>query len=97
MSAHTPGPWGIPDVGTATGRVMISQGGPHSNWKGMIAEADAGGYARSQSEGLANAKLIAAAPILLQFLREAVNLVPESHDTEIWLENARAAIAKAAL
>lgn len=62
--SHTPGPWGVPDTGTQLGYVTISKGTPGS-WQGIVAQADAGNYARGQSEGLANACLIAAAPELL--------------------------------
>lgn len=65
----TPGPWGVPDEGTHEGRVRVSAGRP-GEWNGMVADCDAGNYARSQSEGLANARLIAAAPDLLAAVRE---------------------------
>ena len=53
---HTPEPWGIPDVGTDKGYVLVSAGGPQTNWNGMIASFDAGNMARSGTEGLENAK-----------------------------------------
>lgn len=63
--AHTPGPWGMPD----SGKGLVSKKTPHG-WDGMIASADCGGYARSRTEGLANARLIAAEPELLEALRK---------------------------
>ena len=67
--AHTPGPWGVSDAGTSRGSVMVSAGSA-GKWRGMIAQADAGNYARSQSEGVANAHLIAAAPDLLALAKQ---------------------------
>lgn len=64
MSKYTPGPWGMPD----SGQGRISKVGANGGWDGLIATADCGDYARSKSEGLANARLIAAAPELLEAL-----------------------------
>lgn len=43
----------------------------------MIAQVDAGNMARSQKEGLANARLIAAAPDLLAALEDALDTLAE--------------------
>ena len=88
MSKHTPGPWAMPD----SGQGRISKVGVNGGWDGMIATADCGDYARSRSEGLANARLIAAAPDLLEALKDAVR---DSESPGQWLYEARAAIAKA--
>ncbi len=88
MSKHTPGPWAMPD--SEQGR--ISKVGVNGGWDGMIATADCGDYARSRSEGFANARLIAAAPDLLEALKDAVR---DSESPGQWLDEARAAIAKA--
>ena len=73
MSKHTPGPWAMPD----SGKGRISKVGANGGWDGLIATADCGDYARSKSEGLANARLIAAAPDLLEALESAW----------LWMEN----------
>ena len=88
MSKHTPGPWAMPD----SGQGRISKVGVNGGWDGMIATADCGDYARSRSEGLANARLIAAAPDLLEALKDAVR---DSESPGQWLDESRAAIAKA--
>ncbi len=94
MSKHTPGPWAMPD----SGQGRISKVGANGGWDGLIATADCGDYARSRDEGLANARLIAAAPDLLEALRGALEHwpVPSSicKDRPAY-EAARAAIAKA--
>ena len=69
MSKHTPGPWAMPD----SGQGRISKVGVNGGWDGMIATADCGDYARSRSEGLANARLIAAAPELLEALKDMLD------------------------
>lgn len=90
---HTPGPWAMPD----SGQGRISKVGANGGWGGMIATADCGDYARSRAEGLANARLIAAAPDLLELLREAADYT--RHPDYDWpVEFSRrvsAAIAKA--
>lgn len=103
MSGHTPGPWNITDI--CRRPLLVSAGGPHGSWRGMVASIDAGDYARSQEEGIANARLIAAAPQLL----EALQALLENHvqlvscgdcgnwnvETEPAVIAARAAIAAA--
>lgn len=95
MSKHTPGPWGVPDQG----RGVVSKGSTTGGWEGLIATADCGDYARSRDEGLANARLIAAAPELLEacqrllaHLEEVESMHKGSDDDEIF---ARMVIAKA--
>ena len=93
MSKHTPGPWGMPD----SGQGRISKVGANGGWDGLIATADCGDYARSRSDGLANARLIAAAPDLLEALKDML----DGHEDactgygEGAADKARAAIAKA--
>lgn len=76
MSKHTPGPWAMPD----SGKGRISKVGANGGWDGLIATADCGDYARSKSEGLANARLIAAAPDLLEALQNLSIVMQELHD-----------------
>ena len=71
---HTPGPWGVPDIGTGSGNVLVSKG-KMADWKGMIASVDAGNYRSSQEEGLANAFLISAAPELLEAAKGALSFM----------------------
>lgn len=92
MSAqHTPGPWHFTlvkvqrDIHGQNGQpVAYTRGG---GWNGIADEMDA-----------ANARLIAAAPELLETLRAVDVLFGHlaKDSTQLsWLENARAAIAKA--
>ena len=90
---HTPGPWAMPD----SGQGRISKVGANGGWDGLIATADCGDYARSKVEGLANARLIAAAPELLEALKDML----DNHEDactgygEGAADKARAALAKA--
>lgn len=89
MSKHTPGPWKAhfedayfvtgPDLGRVA--MMMNLKGAH----GL-------GGRRSGNESAANARLIAAAPDLLEALKDAVR---DSESPGQWLDEARAAIAKA--
>lgn len=90
---HTPGPWAMPD----SGQGRISKVKANGGWDGLIATADCGDYARSRSEGLANARLIAAAPELLEALQGILSCVSvRIDDPRIEkFDAARAAIAKA--
>lgn len=93
---HTPGPWGVPDSGTSSGSVLISQGSP-AGWTGAIAWADAGNYARGQQEGLANAHLIAAAPDLAALVERYLRLEEEAapYSSSPLREESRAILRKA--
>lgn len=103
MSKHTPGPWTIGKVSHKKQRVDIDSlhADPtvgHQTWRGL---ARAYGCNDMPAEGtaamLANARLIAAAPELL----EAIETLVEHFEYYIGdnecrpIENARAAIAKA--
>jgi hypothetical protein len=93
MSKHTPGPW-VAEFeetynvrGPDEGRVAICM-----NLKGRYGL----GGRRTGAESAANARLIAAAPDLLETLRELVDGMPDVEDSEgRVLFRARAAIAKA--
>lgn len=94
MSKHTPGPWAMPD----SGKGRISKVGANGGWDGLIATADCGDYARSKSEGLANARLIAAAPELLEACQALIAYCdknPPMGDSLWSVQQMRAAIAKA--
>lgn len=101
MSKHTPGPWSShfeeayyvtgPDLGRVA--MMMNLKGAH----GL-------GGRRSGDEAAANCRLIAAAPDLLEALREAMDAVKTFHGPDCWdiyeqhspeMKRWRAAIAKA--
>lgn len=91
MSKHTPGPWLI-GKRSPGGYSLINADG----WQSLarvvtVMEGDN----RPFAEGVANARLIAAAPDLLEALKELLDQDEHGED-EIWVRNkARAAIAKA--
>ncbi len=99
MSKHTPGPWSVGEVSHKKQRVDIDslhgdQTVGHQTWRGL---ARAYGCEDMPAEGtaamLANARLIAAAPELLEALKVLVEnggIGPEQ-----MFHDARAAIAKA--
>ena len=103
MSAHTPGPWRITDrYGVLTDQVGIDGRTVCTVWARQQGHRPSGVDTEPWPEGEANARLIAAAPELLDALRAAVDLygkpggpwnVPGSVGT--WIEQARAAIAAA--
>ena len=87
---HTPGPWCVehlPDDGPSI----------HTDEAGIarrIAGVDMGGWRKtSRKEAEANARLIAAAPELLEALRDLLSLHPGTENK--WTQQAQAAIAKA--
>ena len=84
---HTPGPW----------RALESKSSQHQVWKGDDHIASAWGTDVPGDEQLANARLIAAAPELLDALKRIVSVasVELTGRRDDVLEQARAAIAKA--
>lgn len=96
---HTPGPWRV-DMAEVTARDTVGIDGP--GWK-SFAEVYVRVGGRSSPEGEANAKLIAAAPDLLEALQAIADhyagddgldrAMKEGIDAEII--SARAALAKA--
>ena len=108
MSKHTPGPWSVGEVSHKKQRVDIDslhadQTVGHQTWRGL---ARAYGCEDMPAEGtaamLANARLIAAAPELLEALKEAHNALelfasdesPSGQIAVAAVMEARAAIAK---
>ena len=85
--SHTPGPWKLQEFSDQTYMISTFQ-------NGLIAQ---------HVPGKANARLIAAAPELLEVIREAVDSAERemskgrkaSPGLATWLEKARAALAKA--
>lgn len=97
MSAaqHTPGPWSVDPIDDLDAHIL---GKPNGFCADIIADVKS----FDLDEGQANARLIAAAPDLLEALKGAVDAadafeagVPLSTSFEDWLASARAAIAKA--
>jgi hypothetical protein len=108
MSAHTPGPWFVETAGEATDighkhvqwlRYEISAGSNQWNHEsyclvGSISNAN------NSDQNQANARLIAAAPDLLEALRDVLKYVDYAQRVaspgfyQIGIDKARAAIAK---
>ena len=84
MSKHTPGPWQWTQHFDPT--ISIYKDG-----FGQIARL----YDSSAGTGKANARLIAAAPDLLDALEFVMNRLVDKHEDDIAAQKARAAIAKA--
>ena len=106
MSKHTPGPWSVGEVSHKKQRVDIDslhadQTVGHQTWRGL---ARAYGCEDMPAEGtavmLSNARLIAAAPELLEALEQMVSVFLDTEGIHGESENdamdaAYAAIAKA--
>lgn len=99
MTMHTPGPWAVVEHDHA---ICIQTESPSKTKYDAARYAAIGGFDRNDraqlEEARANARLIAAAPDLLEALRSAVNDADAwglADDECDWLPLARAAIAKA--
>ena len=100
--SHTPGPWATHKTegngGNISDRleIVVPEEGRKRTLRASI-------YGFKMPEGQANARLIAAAPELLEVIREAVDSAERemakgrkaSPGLATWLEKARAALAKA--
>jgi hypothetical protein len=89
MSAHTPGPWNF--------YPLLSGSENHKGYRiqdrnGWI--ADCSPRDEDGKEGGANARLICAAPDLLEALQSMISVTPGTNEPRC-VERARAAIAKA--
>ena len=90
--SHTPGPWKIEEF--SKGSYLVTARNAGTAKEGLVAQ---------HVPGIANARLIAAAPELLEVIREAVDSAERemakgrkaSPGLATWLEKARAALAKA--
>lgn len=108
MNKHAPGPWLVEydqdefDSSMSTLRVLDSRSLDHPQGPLTIANVNVAAHAPHLEEPLANARLIAAAPDLLDSVVALLDII-EGHDHEILAENlyadflskARAAITKA--
>ena len=90
MRKHTPGPWKLRRAEHSLEHDFILHAGPHIiAWS--VPRADRNNT-RKKGEHIANAKLIAAAPVLLEALQV---IAAGNTDTDVMVDIARAAIAKA--
>lgn len=97
MSAHTPGPWKIITLEGVDGHLFLCHDDGTENIPPLVAKV----YDHQHADAEANARLIAAAPELLEALRELLDQlegigIPEWAGAEgLYLGQAAAAIAKA--
>lgn len=92
MSGHTPGPWSVADNGIWDISVRAAGTVCHVNNKGDWFPKGDSISGRSQNQMLADAHLIATAPVLLEALRNIVASLAE-HDDEGMIEHAEQMIA----
>lgn len=90
-SNHTPGPWRVERAYTGTNRFPISHD-IDSTARGILAEAN--GQGGTEQENLANARLIAAAPLLLEAVQSAA-IALNNPDSDNWRLTALADIRHA--
>ncbi len=94
---HTPGPWRVSNGGKGNTAVVTDREWPKGNAVCLVADPpchDGEGFPLSEDVVDANARLIAAAPALLEALEKLVELA-EPHTTFTGLKRARAVIALA--
>ena len=79
---YTPGPWEVSNMhlNEAAGGVecleVYAPNGKHASWVALVMEEPATGR---KAEGEANARLIAAAPELLEALKDGIRLISTAH------------------
>lgn len=92
-AAHTPGPWVVEDL--PADPYIVYAGGIHGNGERRQVCVTANGFFGCD-ESIANARLISAAPELLEALRLCLHAVClAGWEGDLSAEKARAAIAKA--
>lgn len=97
VSAHTPGPW----VTGSGGFESVKTPGPNGRPIALVA-GETQRWPFREGEMLANARLIAAAPDLLEAVRDAIETIHEWHGDVAWdlyqhspeMKRLNAAIAK---
>ena len=92
MSKHTPGPWVFSAIDSTEGFLVVEKARPQS-LVATVCKRNGCGWACPHEEPWANARLIAAAPDLLEALREMLD-AQVCGDCAL-CDKARAAIAKA--
>ena len=92
MTQHTPGPWEASEAKDPANRIIV---GPNPHFPGKrMTLADVFGFTGAESAE-ANARIIAAAPDLLEALRSILPLAVHTSPEDVAVHAARAAIAKA--
>jgi hypothetical protein len=89
--SHTPGPWWTDDRRPFGGALQIQA--QHRGERSSYCVASINGYEDPE----ANAKLIAAAPDLLELLQELVDIEGPQPGHVMWANKVKAAIEKATL
>ncbi len=94
---HTPGPWVITEGGDGQGDCVSIDSAPQGN---IVASLSLTGCKQVDAQTIADARLIAAAPLMLLALEQARNWIKEAMEdfhleSDGTLEEVRAAIAKA--
>lgn len=96
MNKHTPGPWNLADSDLPVSQVAVASektfGRKHSTIARVVDPAFVG---MSSTEGIANARLIAAAPEMLAALQDIIARLSPLAIHESHFAMTRAAIAKA--
>lgn len=98
MSKHTPGPWAYEDpMGREVGYWIVQRGLETYDWSCIAvvtADKDTAGRPITYVEQQANARLIAAAPELLAWLKRCEAMVSSDSGPPDW-DTVRAVISKA--
>ena len=98
ISKHTPGPWIVCTPSDSTDYLCIEEDSQLVGEASTIAEVNLGGEGISEQIGSANARLIAAAPELLEVLYECKSFLETQKEFGLdvpELDHVRAVIAKA--
>jgi hypothetical protein len=98
MTAHTPGPWTVSPAGTTHSARVCAEYGPHGDICTLSEQDTQCDGGRDIGVELANARLIAAAPELLDALEsitDQLDRVGDHRKDRPFIDAARAAIAKA--
>lgn len=95
MTKHTPGPWYADPSKRVTGFAVTHDGEP--NPLAIALRKPKNSYSKGipDTKALANARLIAAAPELLEALESFPGFLCGTESGDAWIEQIRAAIAKA--
>jgi hypothetical protein len=92
MSAHTPGPWFVDETSSLTQARVMSKNRGFGHTQVALCEQP------KHSTAVNDARLIAAAPDLLEALQNMIHSHQYGHESDAWKDAwvaARAAIAKA--
>lgn len=95
MTKHTPGPWYADPGKRVTGFAVTHDGEPNPLAIALRKPANSYSKGISDIKAMANARLIAAAPDLLEALESFPGFLCGTESGDAWIEQMRAAIAKA--